>query len=65
MIKVGDHAMAWQPGLTLAQVLDTLEDGHTYAVVRLNGKLVSKPDFPKTPVPDGADIQPLPLIAGG
>ncbi len=65
MISVGDQTLTWQPGLTLAQVMDTLEDGHLYAVVRLNGKLVSRPDFPKTPVPEGADIQPLPLIAGG
>ncbi len=65
MIKVGDQTMAWQPDLTLSQVMESLEQGHHYAVVRLNGKLVSRPDFPQTRVPDGADIQPLPLIAGG
>ena len=65
MIKIGDQRMAWQPGLTLAQVMQSLEDGHLYAVVRLNGKLVSQPDFPTTQVPEGAQIQPLPLIAGG
>lgn len=51
--------------MTLAQVMETLEDGHLYAVVRLNGKLVSKPNFAGTPVPDSAEIQLLPLIAGG
>lgn len=65
MIRVGDQTLAWQPGLTLAQVMDALEDGHLHAVVRLNGKLVSRPDFPNTAVPEGAVIQPLPLIAGG
>ncbi len=65
MIKVGDQTMTWQPGLTLAQVMESLEQGHLYAVVRLNGRLVSRPDFAKTRVPEGADIQPLPLIAGG
>ena len=57
--------MAWQPGMTLAQVMESLEEGRLYAVVRLNGKLVSKPDFPTKAVPDGAKIEPLPLIAGG
>ena len=65
MIKVGDQTMAWQPGLMLSQIMESLEQGHLYAVVRLNGKLVSKPDFPTTLVPEGADIQPLPMIAGG
>jgi thiamine biosynthesis protein ThiS len=65
MILVGDKEMIRQPGMTLAQVMETLEDGQLHAVVRLNGKLVSKPDFDSTPVPDGAEIQLLPLIAGG
>ncbi len=65
MIKVGDQTMTWQPGLTLAQVMESLEQGHLYAVVRLNGQLVSRPNFAKTRVPEEADIQLLPLIAGG
>jgi thiamine biosynthesis protein ThiS len=65
MILVGDKEMILQPGMTLAQVMETLEDGQLYAVVRLNGKLVSRPDFDSTPVPDGAEILLLPLIAGG
>jgi thiamine biosynthesis protein ThiS len=65
MILVGDKQMIRQPGMTLAQVMETLEDGQLYAVVRLNGKLVSRPDFNSTPVPDGAEILLLPLIAGG
>ena len=65
MILVGDKEMTWQPGMTLAQVMETLEDGQLYAVVRLNGKVVSRPAFDNTPVPDGAEILLLPLIAGG
>jgi sulfur carrier protein ThiS len=65
MIRVGDQSLYWQPGMTLAQAMDAMEDGHLYAVVRLNGKLVSKPDFVSTQVPEEAQIIPLPLIAGG
>ena len=65
MILVGGKEMIRQPGMTLAQVMETLEDGQLYAVVRLNGKLVSRPYFDSTPVPDGAEILLLPLIAGG
>jgi len=65
VITVGGRSVPWQPGMTLAQVVAGLEAADLYAVVRLNGRLVSKPDFASTPVPDGAHIDPLPLIAGG
>jgi hypothetical protein len=51
--------------MTMAQVMALLEDGGLYVVVRLNGRLISQPDFAATQVPDGAEIWPLPLIAGG
>ncbi|MCP4745199.1 MAG: MoaD/ThiS family protein [Desulfobacteraceae bacterium] len=65
MICVQDQRLAWHPGMTLDQVLDALEKGHLYAVVRVNGKLISKPFFAVTKVPDESIIEPLPLIAGG
>ena len=51
--------------MTLSALLAGLEDGHTIAVVKLNGKLVSRPQFDITVVPDGARVIPLPMIAGG
>jgi len=33
--------------------------------VRINGKLVSRPNFGETPVPDQARINLIPMIAGG
>ncbi len=65
MITVGDEKIPWQEGMTVAQVLEELHDGHFYAVVRLNGKLISRPNFEKTPVPDRAEFIPVPMIAGG
>ena len=55
-------------GITLhngQEVLEEVVDGHKYAVVKLNGKPVSKPDFNRTPVPDHAEIILIPMIAGG
>lgn len=65
MIVVGDRKIAWQPGLTLARLVDALPDGELCMVVRLNGKLVSRTDFEHTEVPDEAEVTPLPLIVGG
>lgn len=65
MIQVDDKPLPWQDTLTVASLLATLEDVEFCAVVRLNGRLVSSPDFAKTPIPDNAEIQLLPLVAGG
>jgi len=65
VITVGKEKVSWKEGMTVAQVLDAVEDGHKYAVVRVNGKLVSRPNFEKTPVPDRAEFIPVPMIAGG
>jgi thiamine biosynthesis protein ThiS len=65
MITVGEEKIPWQEGMTVARVLEALQDEHFYAVVRVNGKLVSRPNFKKTPVPDNAEIILIPMIAGG
>ncbi len=51
--------------MTLADLLARLPDGDIYAVVKFDGKLISRPFFASTMVPDGARIVPVPMIAGG
>ncbi len=65
MIKVGDKEVAWQPGMTVASLLQNLDDRGFYAVVRLDGKLVSRPNFATTKVADGATVELIPMVAGG
>ena len=65
MVTVDEQARCWQKGLTVASLLTQLDDGHMYAVVKLDGKLVSRPHFKTTPVPDGARVTLIPMIAGG
>lgn len=65
MITVDDKALPWQEGMTLASLLEIIEDTRFCSVVRLNGKLVSSPEFERTRVPDRAVVQLLPLVAGG
>ncbi len=65
MITVGEQQLAWHAGLTVADLLAELEDGHLYAVVKLDDKLVSRPHFNTVLVPDGARVTPIPMIAGG
>ncbi|THB80074.1 MAG: sulfur carrier protein ThiS [Desulfobacteraceae bacterium] len=65
MIIVDDKEVAWAEHMTVASLLEQLEDTEFCSVVRLNGKLVSSPKFTATPVPDKSVIQLLPLVAGG
>ena len=65
MITVNGKNWAWHPGLTISEMLSLLNDPYPYAVVRINGKHVSRPDFDNYPIPDEAEVYLMPLIAGG
>ncbi|WP_319521179.1 MoaD/ThiS family protein [uncultured Desulfosarcina sp.] len=65
MVYLDDIAIAWREGMTVADLLDSVAAGCLYAVVKLDGRLVSRPHFESTPVPDGSRVTPLPMIAGG
>ncbi|MDA8135061.1 MAG: sulfur carrier protein ThiS [Desulfobacteraceae bacterium] len=57
--------IAWSEHMTLATLLQRLENVQFCSVVRLNGKLVSSPKFSETKITDNSKIELLPLVAGG
>ena len=65
MIKVSGKEHAWREGMTITDLLQDLQDSHTYAVVRIDSNYVSRPNFEKTTIPDGAEVFLVPMIAGG
>lgn len=65
MIFVNGKRRPWHPGLTISEMLKALNDPYPYAVVRIDGKHVSKPDFKTFRIPDKSEIFLMPLIAGG
>ena len=65
MVYLDDKEIPWKEGLTVAALLERLADGHLYAVVKLDDRLVSRPHFNTTLVADGARVTPIPMIAGG
>lgn len=65
MIEVDEKTLPWRERMTISDLLDTLEDVSFCSVVRINGRLVSSPDFKHTPIPDNSKIDLLPLVAGG
>jgi sulfur carrier protein ThiS len=65
VINVSDKTVAWHEGMTILDLLREIEDDHSYAVVRINARYVSRPDFDRTTIPDNADVFLIPMIAGG
>ena len=65
MIKVSDQAVTWYEGMTVSDLLKELDDPHPYAVVRINEKYVSRPNFDNTIIPDGSQVFLIPMISGG
>lgn len=65
MIHVNENPMPWSEGLTIALLLQTLEGTDFCSVVRMNGRLISSPQFERTVIPKDATIELLPLVAGG
>ena len=65
MITVNGKQAPWHQGLTISDMLDSLNDPYPYAVVRINGKHVSRPDFEDYQIPDESEVYLMPMIAGG
>jgi thiamine biosynthesis protein ThiS len=65
MIKVSDNQIAWREGLTITDLLAEINDPYPYAVVRINDRYVSRPNFDTTNVPDNSEVFLIPTIAGG
>jgi sulfur carrier protein len=65
MIEVNGNQVEWEEGLTVEILLAKMNYTFPKIVVRVNGKVVEKPDWPAYPVPDNAAVQAHHLIAGG
>jgi sulfur carrier protein len=66
MIHVNNqYEVPWQPGMTVQNVLESLNFSFRMIVVKVDGQVVLRPDFASTPVPDGAEVQAIHLISGG
>jgi thiamine biosynthesis protein ThiS len=65
MIEVDGRSRPWPRDLTLAELMTQVDPRGEIAVVRMNDRLVSRPKFKSTAVPDGAVIRLIPMVAGG
>jgi thiamine biosynthesis protein ThiS len=65
VITLDGEQMPWQCGMTVSHLLQEIADNHPYAVIKVNGRYVSRPSFDTHVIPDDAEIYLIPMIAGG
>jgi len=65
MVKASGHTVVWHEGMTITDLLSEIKDSHPYAVVRINDRYVSRPNFDKTTIPDNSEVFLIPMIVGG
>jgi len=65
MITVNSEPLAHTPGMTVTDILRIKNFIFRMLVVQVNGKVIKRPDYAATTVPDGADVQVIHLISGG
>jgi thiamine biosynthesis protein ThiS len=65
VVKVGRKNIPWYEKMTVADLLNDINDPYKYVVVRINKKYISRPNFKKILVPDNSEVFLIPMISGG
>ncbi len=66
MIRVNDRdEIAWEEGLTVSDLLERFRYTFVHIIVKINGEVIPREEYPIRVIPDGADVWVIHLIAGG
>ena len=65
MLTVNDEPLAYEPGMTVADILKRRNYVWRMLGVFVNGEFVRRTKYDSTPVPDGAEVKVIHQIAGG
>ena len=66
MIRVNDRDdVEWRQSLTVADLLEIMHYTYAHIFVHVNGELIRADEYATYPIPDGADVRVIHLMAGG
>ena len=66
MIRVNNRdEIAWEEGLTVSALLERFRYTFPHIIVKIDGEVVPREEYPTRTIPDGADVRVIHLIAGG
>lgn len=65
MIKVNNRDFEWEEGLTVEKLLQKKRYTFPKIIVKINGQLIKKEDWPTAIINDGDDVKAIHIFAGG
>ena len=66
MILVNNRdEIEWEEGLTISGLLDRFRYTFPHIIVKIDGEVIPREQYPTRTIPDGADVRVIHLIAGG
>ena len=66
MILVNNRdEIEWEDGLTVSGLLDRFRYTFPHIIVKIDGEVIPREQYPTRTIPDGADVRVIHLIAGG
>ena len=66
MILVNNRdKVEWEEGLTVSALLERFRYTFPHIIVKINGEVIPREQYPTRTIPDDADVWVIHLIAGG
>jgi sulfur carrier protein len=66
MIRVNDRdEIEWEEGLTVSALLARFRYTFPHIIVKIDGEVIRREEYPTYAILDGADVRVIHLIAGG
>ena len=66
MILVNNRdEIVWEEGLAVSGLLERFRYTFPHIIVKIDGEVVPREEYPTRTIPDGADVRVIHLIAGG
>ncbi len=65
MIQVNGRDFEWEEGLTVEKLLEKKRYVFPRIIVKINGLIIKKEEWPNTLIDDGDDVKAIHVFAGG
>jgi sulfur carrier protein len=66
VIRVNNRdEVEWEEGMTVSDLLERMRYTFPHIIVKVDGEVVPREEYPTRTIPDGADVRVIHLIAGG
>jgi thiamine biosynthesis protein ThiS len=64
-ITVNGRTVSWEEGMTVQRVLEVMNYTFRMLVVKVDDRLVKRENYTSFPIPAGADVKVIHMVAGG